>query len=755
MKNHLKKLFLVTTIVFCQANLAFAQNKFLLAKKAEKKIEQSNFNDGIKLFQQALLIDSSYYLANHGLAETYYFLEVYDSSKIYFERSIRHSPLDTNYFDFLYLGICLRHTNEPQKALQTFNYFEKKFNNLAENQELQSFLLVNKSYCLEQIENYSNINHKIIVNNLGKNINTTKREYASIFLNNDSTILYTGRYKDFNNEFQYIDDYYFENIYSFNYKDSSLAIFNKNNKQNTHYSFVGRVGLSDSLLVYYKNKLWIANINKTQDLTPLPAVFNDFYQITSGVFSKNQNSFFFTGKYEKNDDLDLFVSYKKNGVWTIPIVLKNLSSELDEDSPYLADHDSTLYFSSKGFDSSGDYDIFKSNFEKDNWTKPQNLGYPINSPSHDNYFIIMNNQGFLSSNRICGFGTMDLYSIQTPPPADFNCKQFENPELTVNFSISQSIDPNSVPLTYNWKFDDGDIFIGTDVKKTFLFPGKHYVNIDILDETSGFVEKNEIFKEILIDSVEFVGFSHPRYHAKDSVYILDGSISYLKEEEIMEYHWKVEDTIINFNGPKLEMKFNNRDSVAISLQINTIKKQSYHSYCYSAIIPPIKYTESDSSNNLPFVNQQDVVSDSNNQNNLIQNVDTTSIPNRNWTSIDTSFFKPIYFNFDKYFLTNKSKSQLDSVIDYLFSNPNTVIILQGHTDAMGTSAYNDKLSARRIQATYKYLISHGLSSNRIYKTIAYGEKRPAEPNQLPNGKDNPVGRALNRRVEIYTYIIYE
>lgn len=107
----------------------------------------------------------------------------------------------------------------------------------------------------------------------------------------------------------------------------------------------------------------------------------------------------------------------------------------------------------------------------------------------------------------------------------------------------------------------------------------------------------------------------------------------------------------------------------------------------------------------------------------------------------------INFDFDKYNIKNEFKPVLDEAASVLKSRPDIVeVMIEGHTDAMGTDAYNQKLSEKRAESVKKYLISKGLSPMQL-KTVGFGESKPIAPNKLANGKDNPEGRAMNRRVE--------
>lgn len=89
---------------------------------------------------------------------------------------------------------------------------------------------------------------------------------------------------------------------------------------------------------------------------------------------------------------------------------------------------------------------------------------------------------------------------------------------------------------------------------------------------------------------------------------------------------------------------------------------------------------------------------------------------------------------------------LDNLYGIMVDNQNIEIELSAHTDIIGSYAYNIDLSERRAQSCVEYLISKGISADRM-KSKGYGYDFPIAPNKTPDGKDNPEGRALNRRTE--------
>jgi OOP family OmpA-OmpF porin len=100
-----------------------------------------------------------------------------------------------------------------------------------------------------------------------------------------------------------------------------------------------------------------------------------------------------------------------------------------------------------------------------------------------------------------------------------------------------------------------------------------------------------------------------------------------------------------------------------------------------------------------------------------------------------------FFDFGKSVLKPEGKAKLDDLTDKIKAINLEVIIAVGHTDAVGSDDYNQKLSMRRSQAVKAYLVSKGVDKSRVY-TEGKGEKQPVADNKTKEG------RAKNRRVEI-------
>ena len=106
-----------------------------------------------------------------------------------------------------------------------------------------------------------------------------------------------------------------------------------------------------------------------------------------------------------------------------------------------------------------------------------------------------------------------------------------------------------------------------------------------------------------------------------------------------------------------------------------------------------------------------------------------------------TFAADVFFDFDKAILKPEGKAKLDELVAKLKGINLEVIIAIGHTDSIGSDAYNQKLSVRRAEAVKAHLVSKGIEPNRIY-TEGKGKSQPIADNRTAEG------RAKNRRVEI-------
>lgn len=117
-------------------------------------------------------------------------------------------------------------------------------------------------------------------------------------------------------------------------------------------------------------------------------------------------------------------------------------------------------------------------------------------------------------------------------------------------------------------------------------------------------------------------------------------------------------------------------------------------------------------------------------------------------TVEVNLPADVLFDFDKAELRADAREALHEVAALILERPRKSIAITGHTDAIGTDAYNQRLSDRRAVAVKTWLVAReGVKSPPI-ATAGRGARDPVAPNRKPDGSDDPEGRQLNRRVTI-------
>ena len=107
----------------------------------------------------------------------------------------------------------------------------------------------------------------------------------------------------------------------------------------------------------------------------------------------------------------------------------------------------------------------------------------------------------------------------------------------------------------------------------------------------------------------------------------------------------------------------------------------------------------------------------------------------------------VLFDFGSSGLRSEASTTLTNLATVLKDSKAPKVQIQGHTDSVSDDAFNQKLSEQRAQAVSNALKSDGVTA--ALEAVGYGETKPVAPNENPDGSDNPAGRRLNRRVEVF------
>lgn len=107
----------------------------------------------------------------------------------------------------------------------------------------------------------------------------------------------------------------------------------------------------------------------------------------------------------------------------------------------------------------------------------------------------------------------------------------------------------------------------------------------------------------------------------------------------------------------------------------------------------------------------------------------------------------VLFAFDEPEVTTAGRDTLADVAELITLEDPPAVRVEGHTDSVGSAAYNQDLSQRRAQAAAQVLVENGIDAT-LLQVSGFGEERPVAPNTDPDGSDDPEGRQRNRRVEV-------
>jgi len=357
-----------------------------------------------------------------------------------------------------YIGLSYQHNFQFDSAKIFFN---KYFDKLSSENKIRNKKLIEKrlSECSNAKE-LLNKSKKYYIENLGITINTPYNDYAPIVFKDENSLIFTSTNPNSTGgNLNPDNDQYFEDIYITN-KINNLwtkpVSINCLINTNSHEAATGISKDKNKLLIYkgltnggdlfqsfYVNNSWSLPM-------PLPATINTPSQESSACFSPQNKFLFFTSNRADLSlgEHDIFISKSdEKGNWeTSSNIGETVNTREDEEGVFLSNDGKNLYFSSKGHNSMGGFDIFKSTLQENGeWTQPENLGYPINSVDDDIcVYIIGNNdsiRGYFSSNRDGGFGGYDIYRFSFQPDSLISLNKTTNdtlPDLNQN-QISNNI----------------------------------------------------------------------------------------------------------------------------------------------------------------------------------------------------------------------------------------------------------------------------------------------------------------------------
>ncbi len=438
---------IIPVILIFVSNISNAQQNVAIIKKEFKK-EINGFNEAWKdvkkgnsayakrgeLYKTAL----KYYLKalkyndinpelNYKIGVCYYSKTEYEKAFQYLKKAFEFKDNVSTDIYFL-MGRCMHMQYEFEKAI---DYYKKQISSL--NTKQLKKITIDYSKFINECENALALEkptENIYIENMGKGINTEYPDYFPVLSQNESKLYFTSRRpENRNDDFNEYDNMFYEDIYVvYNINDEWKDLKRLDKPANSDDNDVA-VGTSydDTYLYIYKGSsnggdFLETSMNKGNWKNPksISAPINTKYKESSLCTSSDGKMIFYVSEKKGKDALggkDIYLIVKiDEKKWSSPMNLGEIiNTPYDEEGVYLTKDGSTLFFSSQGHNTIGGFDVFKSTMDANGkWSKPKNLGIPINTPGDDLFFTITDEEryAYYSSNgQKDNYGDLDIYTI--------------------------------------------------------------------------------------------------------------------------------------------------------------------------------------------------------------------------------------------------------------------------------------------------------------------------------------------------------
>ena len=382
----------------------------------------------------------------------------------------------------------------------------------------------------------------------------------------------------------------------------------------------------------------------------------------------------------------------KKRKWSNPVNFGPIvNTPLDEESVRFSAGGDTLWFSSKGHNSIGGFDIFYiTRSQSGVWSNPVNAGFPLNTPWDELFYSPSptdDSSFFFVSNRSNGFGGLDIYKGRylppLPPPA---------PEVVPEPVIVPVEVPVPVPVPVALPKADTVVIRDTVVVIKEIVQIVPPVDTLVVQP----VIKQEIPKELILYLIGKISDAETKEPVLARIEVIDLSTDQVL---ITTASSDVDGTYRVRLPAKKSYMINLRASGFLADMKRVVVPESYSEEFYTLDVPLTKVK----------VGKKIVLNN-------------------------------ILFELGKAVLAAGSFGELDKLVDVLKENPQMKIEISGHTDNTGSPVINAKLSTDRAKAVVEYLVQKGIDRGRL-TYMGYGSEQPIADNATAAGK------AKNRRVE--------
>lgn len=387
--------------------------------KGIEKAQAGNYKDAIESLQEAIQRDAGYVEAYLSLAGVYGQIKDYKQSTSYYEKAF---SLDSNYTsDFrLPYSINLAGMGEFEKALNAITALLSKPNINSNTKKAAEYRRKCYQFAVDYAKEHSSNNYVFAPKNLGDNINTAESEYFPSMPIDGSSLIFTRRLNNFNEDFFAAKrngngwDKAFRLNGSINTPQNEGA---QNISQDGNWLvFTGcnrpdGFGSCDIYISYLTNDGW------SEALSLGNKINSDQWESQPCLSPDKRDLYFASRRFGGYGGSDIYVAHlQANGKWSEP---ENLGPEVntsgDEQCPFIHADNQTLYFTSNNWPGYGDEDLFIARKQANGkWSKPENLGYPVNTIDREGTLFIAadGKTAYFASDRSDSKGGLDIYSFE-------------------------------------------------------------------------------------------------------------------------------------------------------------------------------------------------------------------------------------------------------------------------------------------------------------------------------------------------------
>jgi len=705
--------------------------------------ETKAIDDARGLMVMAADLDTTFMKANFEAGRLHILTINKDLAVKYFMRVFRQDPAYR--FDIEYwIAKSYQYGLEFDKAIMYYNLYKDKLAkkpNYQGKDKVDAATIDRHIYECQNGKEYIANPGNYSIKNIGREINSEYDDYGPVLNENEDEIVFTTRRRDDNLNQNVADDNKpWEDIF-YSRKASGTWAYAKNIgvpvNTPTHDSNLALSADGGTLFSYYDGgggDIYYSerkNDGTWGQPTPLPGIINSSFEEKSVTISKDEKTLYFTSNRPGGyGGTDLYRATKDSrGEWsTVKNLGPEINTEFDEDGPFIDFDGVTLYFSSKGHKGMGGHDIFKATYDpaKNEWSKPENLGYPINTPDDDIYFIVSQDgkRAYYSSVREDGMGYQDIYIITIPE----GIKNLE--PLTAKAPQPQTADSAKLTSPNTIKPVENPVATTTPPKTdpTKMEPTKTEPKTDP-------AKTNPVKTTPKTEPAKTQPKTDP---AKTNVVAKTDPAKTTPKAEpkkvIKPIKYQV--AIVDENGKPLSAKVRMqgaKDNVIVSMKpigsgVYEFAVKSDKAKDYRLTVEAEGYVFQNVNVNIEGATENDKVLD-------------RKIEMRRLSVGTTSILRNVYFDFNKATFTTEAYPELNKLEAMMRQNQNLMVEIGGHTDAVGGKPYNTYLSQRRAEAVKDYLTKKGIDARRV-KAKGYGETKP-----LASNDDESEGREFNRRVE--------